>query len=222
MPPPSPALVLPNIAPTVGALFDNGGNGGHFCTASVVGTRRKSVLITAAHCVHDGHGGGQRQNIAFVPAYHDGQRPYGTWTVTGVLVDDAWSHDMNPDADVAILTVADADGVPLADVVGANALGAADAITGIVDVFGYPDDRERPRQCTTEVEQQSHHQLRFRCADFTTGTSGGPWLADYDPARGTGEVIGVIGGYQQGGDTADVSFSPQLDETVQRLYDAAG
>jgi hypothetical protein len=58
----------------------------------------------------------------------------------------------------------------------------------------------------------------FRCAGYPDGTSGGPFLARVDPATGRGTVIGVIGGYQQGGATADVSYSARLTTRTRALY----
>jgi hypothetical protein len=42
-----------------------------------------------------------------------------------------------------------------------------------------------------------------------------------DAATGEGTVIGVIGGYQQGGDSADVSYSAAFGQNVQTLNDTA-
>ena len=61
-------------------------------------------------------------------------------------------------------------------------------------------------------------QLEFDCGAYTDGTSGGPFLADVDPATGQGAVIGVIGGYEQGGDTPEVSYSSVFGANVAALY----
>jgi hypothetical protein len=42
-----------------------------------------------------------------------------------------------------------------------------------------------------------------------------------DPSTGDGTVIGVIGGYEQGGDIASVSYSPGFGRAVQALYQTA-
>jgi hypothetical protein len=63
--------------------------------------------------------------------------------------------------------------------------------------------------------------MRFDCAGYTDGTSGGPFLARWDAATGRGTIIGVIGGYEQGGDIASVSYSPRFGRAVQELYQAA-
>jgi hypothetical protein len=56
---------------------------------------------------------------------------------------------------------------------------------------------------------------------FAPGTSGTPWLTGYDPTTGTWAVVGVIGGFQEGGDTHDVSYSPYFGPAVEHLYGQA-
>ena len=63
-------------------------------------------------------------------------------------------------------------------------------------------------------------QLVFACDGFTDGTSGGPFLRDVS-ADGYGTVIGVIGGYQQGGDNPAISYSPRFGRSVASLYRTA-
>lgn len=67
-------------------------------------------------------------------------------------------------------------------------------------------------------------QMRFGCGGFTEGTSGSPFLIDSGGPAGDVTVIGVIGvigGYQQGGDSADVSCAAAFGSNVQALYDVA-
>jgi hypothetical protein len=42
-----------------------------------------------------------------------------------------------------------------------------------------------------------------------------------DPRTGLGTVIGVIGGYQEGGDTNAVSYADRLGANVAALYSLA-
>jgi hypothetical protein len=37
----------------------------------------------------------------------------------------------------------------------------------------------------------------------------------------TGHIIGVMGGYEQGGDTASVSYSPYFGTAIKKLCDEA-
>jgi hypothetical protein len=64
-------------------------------------------------------------------------------------------------------------------------------------------------------------QLVFHCGGYTTGTSGSPLLAYLHAATGLGTVIGVIGGYQQGGMTDAISYAAVLGPYIASLYQAA-
>jgi V8-like Glu-specific endopeptidase len=203
----------------VGALFteSNGKLGSHFCTASVVGSKAGDLAVTAAHCVS-----GQTGAMVFVPGYSGGQTPYGVWPVTKVYTDSAWDASQDPDHDDAFLRLADApDGAPIEDVTGAESLGADAAAGQAVQVIGYPDGAALPVRCSGLVKGFSATQFEFDCGGYTNGTSGGPFLTGVDPATGRGTVIGVIGGYQQGGDTPQVSYAAVFGPAVAQLYATA-
>jgi V8-like Glu-specific endopeptidase len=203
----------------VGALFSesNGKLGSHFCTASVVDSAAGDLAVTAAHCVY-----GKTGTMVFVPAYADGKTPYGVWPVTKVYTDSAWDASQDPDHDVAFLRLSDApDGAPIENVTGAEALGADAPAGQAVRVIGYPDGAAEPVWCSGLVKGFSASQFEFDCGGYTTGTSGGPFLAGVDPATGQGTVIGVIGGYQQGGNTPQVSYAAVFGPAVSQLYATA-
>jgi hypothetical protein len=75
--------------PAVGALFatSDGALRSHFCSASVVDSPARDLLVTAAHCV-TGPGSG---SIVFVPGYDEGRIPYGVWRITRVIVGQGWT-----------------------------------------------------------------------------------------------------------------------------------
>ncbi|MDT7797848.1 MAG: hypothetical protein QOI78_1281 [Actinomycetota bacterium] len=185
----------------VGALF---ANGSHFCSASVVHSGAGDLVLTAAHCVKDG--------MAFAPGYHDGVAPLGMWTVTDVAVADGWTSSADPDLDFAFLTVSQpGNAASLESLTGANTLGIAQGFDHEITLTGYPDTTDSPVVCTGRTTRSDTYQQRVACPGFPDGTSGGPWVTN-------GVVIGVIGGYQLGGDTPDVSYSAYFDDDVQKLY----
>jgi V8-like Glu-specific endopeptidase len=203
----------------VGALFTetNGKLGTHFCTASVVNSAAGDLALTAAHCVY-----GRSGTMAFVPGYAKGKTPYGVWPVTRVYTDSAWDSAQDPDHDVAFLKLADApDGVPIENVTGAETLGTGVPAGELVQVIGYPDDADQPVWCVGPAKGFSATQLEFDCGGYPVGTSGGPFLADVDTATGQGTIIGVIGGYQQGGATSQVSYAASFGPAVAVLYTQA-
>jgi len=203
----------------VGALFsENSGQlGAHFCTATVVHSPHGDLAVTAAHCLS-----GTSGPIAFVPGYANGQQPYGSWQVIRVYTDRAWQSAQDPDHDVAFLRVSPAsDGTRVEDVTGAEQLGAGSAAPALVQVIGYPNSADQPVLCANWTRSFSLTQLEFDCGGYTQGTSGGPFLAGLSGASGQGTVIGVIGGYQQGGDTPEVSYSAVFGAAVAVLFETA-
>ncbi|HEY3470963.1 MAG TPA: serine protease [Amycolatopsis sp.] len=198
--PAPPAPAAPTKSP-VGALF---ANGSHFCTASVVHSDTGDVVLTAAHCVRDG--------MSFAPGYHDGIAPFGMWTVTGVAVADGWTSSADPDLDFAFLNVQQpGNPASLESVTGANVLGVNRGFTHRITLTGYPDTTDSPVVCEGDTARSDTFQMRVACPGFPDGTSGGPWVTD-------GAVIGVIGGYQLGGATPDVSYSAYFDDDIAKLY----
>ena len=206
--------------PPVGALFTTsaGKLSQHFCTASVVDSPSGDLVITAAHCVTGAAG-----TLDFVPGYDQGTEPYGVWTVTKVYVDKAWSSSGSQNDDFAFLRVSrPGSTVPVEDVTGAEQLDTdAPASRELVQVIGYPNTASQPVTCQNPIKQPMAGQLEFDCDGYTDGTSGGPFLGEIDQATGQGLVIGVIGGYQQGGDMPQVSYSAVLGANAAALYSEA-
>jgi len=192
--------------------------GDHFCTASVVASPGRDLLLTAAHCIHGGTGGSYRQDIVFIPGYRDGQAPFGIWTPAQLVVAPQWVSSSDPDLDVGFVVLKRHDGNNIEGVLGANQLGIDPGYRNLVRVTGYPASADAPIACANWTSKQSATQLRFECGGFTGGTSGSPWVTHFNPQTRTGTIVGVLGGYQEGGSTADTSYSCYLGDAVQRLY----
>jgi V8-like Glu-specific endopeptidase len=206
------------VAVRVGALFTAGSDGDHFCTASVVASPEKDLLITAAHCLSGGNGTGYRKDIVFIPDYRDGQAPLGIWTPSRLLVAPQWLSSANPQFDVGFVVLQPRDGKDIQSILGADQLGVDPGYRNLVSVTGYPSSSSTPVTCRNWTSEHSASQLRFDCGGFTGGTSGSPWVTRFDPLTRTGTIVGVIGGYQEGGDTAAISYSSYLGSAIQRLY----
>ena len=136
-----------------------------------------------------------------------------------------WLQRGDPDMDFAFAAVQVMGGRRIADVVGANTLeinqgpGIQVVIAGYPAKENYPADR--PVGCAGRASRQSRTQMRFDCHGFYGGTSGSPWLSDYDAHTQTGHVVGVIGGYQEGGSEEWRSYSPLFTDAVAHLLDTA-
>lgn len=195
--------------PKIGALF-RAGFARHYCTASVVHSPRRNLVMTAAHCVF-----GNGTSMRFVPALHDGVRPYGTWTVARVFLRPSWIKWHDWQHDYAFLQLkrhswrgTDRD---IEDVVGGNRLSAAPARDQQVTVTGYVAGRgDKPITCTAPV-----YYLRgfpaFNCHGYFGGVSGSPWVIN-------GAISGVIGGRHQGGCVEWRSYTSPFGDDTFRLW----
>ncbi|OKJ10340.1 hypothetical protein AMK19_15895 [Kitasatospora sp. CB01950] len=208
---PAPADAVGN---RIGPLFLDDTDGMRACTAAVVHSRGRNLLITAAHCAAP-HGT-PIDGLVFAPGYRDQRAPYGSWPVTGVLVDPRWGPDENEGYDVAFLTVGTLNGRQVEDAMGAYTLATGLGFGLDVTVTGYPNSAVSPITCQGRTTSRSNTQQRFDCAGFTDGTSGSPWVT------GQGQVVGVIGGYQQGGDSPEISYSVAFGSRLADLYRQAG
>ena len=207
--PPTATTTAPT--PAVGALFFPSLGGllpllhlPHFCSASVVHSTSRDLVITAAHCVY-----GSGPTIEFAPGYDNGATPYGVWEARRIYIDPAWKKGSDTRHDVAILRVAPRAGKNIEDVVGANPLGVPEA--GVdVTVLGYKlGSGDRPLTCTNALYLTDGFSS-FDCAGYTDGVSGGPWLQD-------GSVVGVTGGLEQGGCGEYAEYSAPFGADVAAL-----
>ena len=194
----------------IGALYANGSTAAHDCTASVVSSPRGNTLITAAHCVS-----GNGKGMVFVPAEHGGIAPYGHWVVTAAHVAPSWVTRQDPDEDVAFLTVApqtiNGKLTQIQQVTGAYRLGLTARRGERVTVTGYPmGTTNDPITCTVRIYMTDEFPT-FDCHGYVGGTSGSPWVLK--TARGP-QIVGVIGGRNQGGCVESTSYSSPLSKSA--------
>ena len=201
----------------VGTLFSGGLSGTHHCTASVVDSPAGDVIVTAAHCLTTG----ATTKDVFVPGYRNGSAPYGVWQISHVVEASAWTHGGDVDDDVAFAVVEPLNGRSVESVVGSYTLDTDAVSTARVQLTGYPESTDEPLSCTGDANPFTATQLQIYCTAYTDGTSGSGWISDYDRTTGRGNLIGVIGGYETGGDTPDVSYSPLFGSNIRALYNQA-
>jgi len=197
------ALFFPSVFGLLPAL-----GGPHFCSASVVHSTTRDLVLTAAHCVY-----GTGFTIEFAPGFHDGKSPFGVWAVRRVYVPAAWKASQDPKSDVAILQMATHGGRHIEDVVGAHPLGVP-SVGAQVTVDGYPAGSGGEAITCTNTLYDTDGYSSFNCHGYVDGVSGGPW---YVGAR----VVGVTGGLHQGGCTEATSYSAPFGAGTAALLQRA-
>jgi hypothetical protein len=211
-------------APSTGVIFYASQNlTTHYCTASVVNSRYGNLIIMAAHC-------NPGSWMAYVPKYQHGAavQPYGIWAVTKAFKDSHYSGvGAGTDYDYAFAQVAkNSKGQTVQSVTGGYWLSRTPAYYEYVTALGYPklsaDSADQAIRCQPNYRTQQlpgYRQMVLYCTGFYGGTSGGPWITYFNGK--TGNLIGITGGYQQGGPNSWTSYSPVFDDRIFGLFSYA-
>jgi V8-like Glu-specific endopeptidase len=216
-----PAAVTFSGIPQVGVLFTSSRNPIHTCTATEVDSPAGNLVFTAAHCLS-----AHPSRLVFAPGFAGGAARHGKWAVTGAYVDPGWQARHDPHADFAFLTIGprseNGHVESLQEAIGSGLPVALNLRAGTpVVVIGYPAGiGGNPIMCAANVYIRLSYPA-FRCNGYVDGTSGGPWLAIDNEATIRPEIVGIIGGYEQGGRTPSVSYSPPFGPDVEVLYRCA-
>ena len=210
------------IVKTAGRVFFTYQGRDASCSGNAVTSANKSTVITAGHCVK--LDGAWHTNWVFVPAYHNGNAPYGTWTARTTMATTQWAaiEDMNYDVGAAVVNPL--NGNYLTDVVGGQGIAFNQARGQAMYSFGWPAadpyDGTQMIYCSGTVFNDFllTQGLGMRC-DMTGGSSGGPWFLNFNESTGTGTLNSVnsfgyifLPGYM---------FGPYFGSEAQSLYNQA-
>lgn len=212
------------VAKTVGKVFFTMNGRDFLCSAATIRSANRDLVVTAGHCAKSGKGG-WAENWIFVPGYRDGSGPGGGYTARRMFVPDRWSSTGDDDFDVAMVALSSDDGRHVMDAVGANPIAFEQPRGKQTYGFGYPAsgryNGERLAYCSGKPHGDPHGvtQAQGLHCDMTQGSSGGPWLSNFDPATGTGVVTSVSSFKYADDDTT--MYGPHFGATVRRLYEQA-
>lgn len=190
---------------TVGTLFFTINGAGYRCSASVINRR---VVLTAGHCVHSGNGAstGWYSNWVFVPAYRNGDAPFGTWNRwTLAATTPTWfsgGGGVPNAADYAMLTFADqplttgGSPVKLGNVTGWLGWQTLSLNGNHTTKLGYPCNLDSCGIMQSVTRQSfrptSPNNVEYG-SDAGGGSSGGPWVQNFQTlpsGGGTGSNTG--------------------------------
>ncbi|HEX8094798.1 trypsin-like serine peptidase [Jatrophihabitans sp.] len=206
---------------TVGrAFFHNPTDGlDYSCSASALNSGSKELVLTAGHCVHGGAGGTWATNWVFVPLYNYGSQPYGQWSAKYFTTFNSWMSSSDLNRDVAMVTMWPNGSGALVNVVGGNGLAWNWGFYNPVTILGYPAqypyDGGWQWACQgTTTRFGSEYKVALQCG-FTGGSSGGPWLLQYDNNTGLGYANGAMSTLEPSTGWNRASY---FDDAVYNMY----
>jgi V8-like Glu-specific endopeptidase len=172
----------PTVYPyrTQGKLFFVSGGSGYVCSATVVNTPSQRVIFSAGHCAIDA--GFVSHNVAFVPGYHNGARPYGTFVATKWASTPGWINNENFSDDMSAFVLGGTRKV--AAVVGARGIKVNQPRQENFVSYGYPAgspfNGETLWNCPSPYRGQDpdtgNPRTQWITCNMTGGSSGGGWI----------------------------------------------
>jgi V8-like Glu-specific endopeptidase len=207
---------------TNGKIFfvDPRNNGGYVCSGSALNSGSKRLVVTAGHCAVVGGGNGQVMlNWIFIPGYNRGSEPRGRFSAYWFHYSTGWSVRNDWQRDFAfVVTNTNGSGQLLVNAAGGHGFRVNGGYSRYVHIAGYPGNRESGEvqwYCWGTTDRwPGANAYRLGC-DFGGGSSGGPWLEDYQP-NGLGYVISAMQGNLNGQNSG-----PYYDNHVLDVFNAA-
>lgn len=175
-----------------GRIFLKMGGYNAYCSGTAINSPSRTLVVTAGHCVLDLLPRHRRPTSArymdFVPAYADGEAPFGEFTANSGYVLKPWSKRLNENYDMAaVLTSPNAIGQNVADAIGGGETVAVDQPRRQdYQVLGYPGfDQQQMKECDAAFSGNDRRSYRIGgppsmgiYCSMPAGSSGGPWLID--------------------------------------------
>lgn len=191
---------------TVGRLDFNTPGGSGFCSASLI---RRSVLVTAAHCVAGFGSQSWYSSWTFRPGYFGAPgattaqiQPFGAWTMQDVRISTTWFNGTDTGSgsarnnDIAVFIVEKNNSNEfIGDVVGWMSYGwnnysftrskkTGNLVTAATTTLGYPgllDSGEIMQRADGPTYTTTIRRAKqlWQGNNFTGGSSGGPWIVNF-------------------------------------------
>ncbi|MFD3544389.1 peptidase [Streptomyces sp. NPDC058655] len=210
------------VVKTSGRVFFSMGGRTASCSGDSITSANGSTVITAGHCVK--YQGAWHTNWVFVPAYDNGNAPYGQWSATKTFATDQWAASEDMNMDVGLAVVAPLNGRTLSQAVGAQGILFNGGYNKRMYSFGFPAaapyDGSKLVYCSGNSSKDflltRDHGLS---CNMTGGSSGGPWFQDFNEATGLGTQVSVNSfGYTF---LPNRMFGPYFGNEAKAAYDKA-
>ncbi|MCR3741776.1 hypothetical protein BS35_004340 [Actinomadura glauciflava] len=216
-----PGRLAVGFNPTVGRLeFDDPVTHEHgLCTGAVVKSNNRNLVITAGHCMSKGGESRKYENFKFRPgASKDEPAPFGVFEGFRANSVKQWGVEGDPRYDFGFVNVKpNQQGRRLGDVVGENGIAINESYAAPRTVISYLGPLLTQKECFGETRiflPPPESRVRIDC-DYPRGSSGGPWLKDYDASTRLGLINGVLSHIVH---DPTYNLSPYFDDGVWAQY----
>lgn len=220
-------------SPRIGRIFGKAGRLTWFCSASVVPSHGKNLIVTAGHCLwdeHDGHA--LSHDWTFVPGYFSrggkAYAPYGIYTASHWWAYKSWVHHQNWRYDFAFMKLRRGQagyrgaGRNVENNVGSMGIAWNLSPNRTYAPIGYDAEHKYgwDNGCCAYYRKGSGHwngawaQLVMNHRFLTGGASGGPWLIQYNRKK----RIGYVDGINSRSDRVSDASSAYFGSALRRLY----
>lgn len=194
------------------------GVGPYECSATSVDAANRNLIMTAGHCVAEPANRRFAHKLAFIPAYDDEARPFGTWVFDRIVVLRSWRRNGNFNFDFSAVEMAPQGGVNLEDAVGGAAIATGLPVDQTYYAVGYPiniDQGQTMRYCLGDFDGFDPHPIAHgpkpiaMGCDMAQGASGGGWFVN-------GQLNSVTSfGYEN---HPDIGYGPYFGSKAVRVY----
>ncbi len=205
----------------IGKVFFTLGGSNYVCSGNSVAAANKSTVSTAGHCLNEGPGAFATQ-FTFVPAYENGNAPYGKWTAIELYAPTQWTTGGDLKYDTGFAVVASKNGSTLSDTVGSSGVAFNQARGLNYTLYGYPAappfTGETLQSCSGKAGQDTTGTTgaqQVPC-DMTGGSSGGPWFIG-NGSTGIQNSINSFGYVIQ----PNAMYGPYWGAVIESTYNAA-
>ena len=184
----SPDLGTVYVTPAIGKVFFTVGGVGYACSASSVNSASGELVMTAGHCVFSVSLQAWASNFVYIPAYANGNAPYGTWSGVSMATFAGFASSGDDTLDTGYVAVS-GPGNLVATVGG---MGIEAGYTSFADplfTMGYPAaSPENQAYCYATATINTSDGLVFLPCSQGPGASGSPILDNYDTTSGLGTL----------------------------------
>jgi V8-like Glu-specific endopeptidase len=209
--------------------FTIAGSGNYVCSGTVVDAPNDSLVITAGHCTYEcvplllDCNPTRATNFNFVPAFRNGDKPFGEWPARagGVRATDQYENNENLAYDVGAAVIAPRNGRKIERVLGGGrGIAFNESADRLYKAYGYPAELpfngQVPYRCRVNSTGRDNSfgsapsPIRIPC-DMTRGASGGGWVID-------GGRVASVTSYTRG--TQDNLYGPYFGSAIANFYDS--